>query len=415
MCQLALPPSHPAARPGRARSGVRTTPNSKLPSLPKNAMPLAMVAVEMDKEVMYVHKYGNGDPTPHPLDSSSTSGLGNTPAKIMKKAKSQSAMQRWEEWGAGSGEQWGLCLDACLQARAGQRRQPHSVLCIVTVCILAFLSSEAQALSRQQCASSKRRRFSDAMVGLQGVAILPSEGGAKEAIALPQLQRVAPCSKGKDSRPLPPHEKWVLAKGQAAPSSNLSTAQHLSSVTEAPESRSTPLPSGGENPAATRSELLATPSQLHSPSPALSSSSELSRTTSTVICHAFSADSLEPSSDDTLRASSQSGEDPAFDKENTENTPPSKQEQPSTIPVLPEVSKTTGVTYLVPPPPVKVGNIVINTPGPLEGNSPLSPIWFLQRQLSSDAGSSSPESYILSNLGRHTPVQHLRAPEPPNM
>ena len=78
---------------------MRTTPNSKLPSLPKNAMPLAMVAVEMDKEVMYVHKYGNGDPTPHPLDSSSTSGLSNTSAKGMKKAKSQSAMQRWEEWG----------------------------------------------------------------------------------------------------------------------------------------------------------------------------------------------------------------------------------------------------------------------------------------------------------------------------
>ena len=69
--------------------------NDKLPSLPKNAMPLAMVAVEMDKEVMYVHKYTNPDPTPHLLDSSSTSVLRNTSAKITKKAKSQSAMQRW--------------------------------------------------------------------------------------------------------------------------------------------------------------------------------------------------------------------------------------------------------------------------------------------------------------------------------
>ena len=134
-----------------------------------------------------------------------------------------------------------------------------------------------------------------------------------------------------------------------------------------------------------------------------------------MISRGFSADSLEPSSDDTLKASSQSEEDSAVNNENSEDSPAIKEEQPSTIPVLPEVSKAMGASYLLSPYPVKMGNIVINRPEPLEGNSPLSPIWHLQRQLSSDAGSSSPESpYILSNLGRHTPVQHLKAPEPPN-
>lgn len=251
-------------------------------------------------------------------------------------------------------------------------------------------------------------------MGLKGVAILPSQGGAKEIVALPQLQVVGPCNKGKDSRPHPQHEKRVLPTGQPAPPNP--TAQHLSSVSEAPESNTTSPPLGEENPAAASSVLLSTPSPLHASSSALSSSSELTRTTSTVIGQGFSADSLEPSSDDTLRGgSSQSGENPAGNKESTKDPPP--QEHISTIPVLPEVSKATGVIYLSPPPPVKVGNIVINTAGPQEGNSPLSPIWYLQRQYSSDAASSSssPDSFILSNLGRHTPVQRLRAPEPPNM
>ena len=273
-------------------------------------------------------------------------------------------------------------------------------------CVLYLsLPSEAQALSRQQSAGSKKRHFSDAMVGLQGVAILPAQGGTKETIALPQLQQVAACM-GKDPRPLPPHEKRVLAKDQ--------TAQHLSTVNESPRSRSTSPLSGGENPATTSSAMLATPPQLQSSSPVLSTPSELSCTTSTVISQAFSADSLEPSSDDTLKASGQSGGDPAIDIELTEDSRPLKQTQPSAIPVLPEVPKEVCATCLLSAPPVKVGNIVINTPGPLEGNSPLSPIWYFQRQLSSDASSSSPETYILSNLGRHTPVQHLRAPEPPN-
>lgn len=281
-------------------------------------------------------------------------------------------------------------------------------------CVLYLsLPSEAQALSRQQSAGSKKRHFSDAMVGLQGVAILPAQGGTKETIALPQLQQVAACM-GKDPRPLPPHEKWVLAKDQAALSSNQMTAQHLSTVNETPRSRSASPLSSQENPATISSAMLATPPQLQSSSPALSTPSELSCTTSTVLSHAFSADSLEPSSDDTLKASGQSGGDPVIDKELTEDSPPLKQTQPSAIPVLPEVPKEMCATGLLSAPPVKVGNIVINTPGPLEGNSPLSPIWYIQRQLSSDASSSSPESYILSNLGRHTPVQHLRAPEPPN-
>ena len=251
------------------------------------------------------------------------------------------------------------------------------------------------------------------MVGLKGVAILPSQGGARDDIALPQLQVVAPYNKGKDPRPHPQHEKHLLPKGQAA-LPGPAAAQHLSSVTETPESNSTSPPLGGENPEAASSALLATPSPLHASSSALFSSSELMRTASTVIGQGFSTDSLEPSSDDTLRAASNnSGEYPVINKEDAQDLP--LQEQSSTIPVLPEVSKAVGVTYLAPPPPVKVGNIVINTAGPLEGNSPLSPIWYLQRQSSSDAGSSSsPDSFIHSNLGRHTPVQRLRAPEPPN-
>lgn len=91
---MAFFPPHPAIKPSRTLSGVRNKQSEKLPSLPKNAMPLAMVAVEMDKEVMYVHKYGNAEPTSNPLDSSSASKIPNTSAKVMKKAKSQSAMQR---------------------------------------------------------------------------------------------------------------------------------------------------------------------------------------------------------------------------------------------------------------------------------------------------------------------------------
>ena len=94
MNQLAFFPPNPAIKPSRTLSGVRNKLSEKLPSLPKNAMPLAMVAVEMDKEVMYMHRYGNAEPNTNPLDSSSTSKIPNTSAKIMKKAKSQSSMQR---------------------------------------------------------------------------------------------------------------------------------------------------------------------------------------------------------------------------------------------------------------------------------------------------------------------------------
>ena len=48
----------------RERKGKSPSKQGLLPVLPTNAKPIAMVAVEMDKEVMYYHKWPDQQPSP---------------------------------------------------------------------------------------------------------------------------------------------------------------------------------------------------------------------------------------------------------------------------------------------------------------------------------------------------------------
>jgi hypothetical protein len=326
----------------RERKGKSPSKQGLLPVLPTNAKPIAMVAVEMDKEVMYYHKWPDQQPSP------------DGEPKGLSKTRSTSNL--------------------------GYK---HDVSCIAT----------RSAGSRPRL----QHRSSTGSIGmLRGTSIFPAHlgEGSKEPVNLPSLSGAKSVPSSSDSTPSPVG-KTTPTRPHPPPSHQTHTpATPLSAVVEVRETL-TPSPHTDRK------------SQLESSSSNLSGA----QTSSTVISCGFSSDSLESS---VVKAHSLEAlpkeEDPVISHPSLNIPPPDNK---SSVPTLPEVAKATSIIAIPPPTPIKIGNIVINYPAIREGDSPLSPIWYLQQQQSTDSDSGSPD-YITSNLGRRTPIPKLRAPESPS-